>query len=64
MNDFNIGSTYVLGRKEYGRLGLGKNCDDAKELTLIPTLQNKKVINISCGSCVSFAITDNGTKIT
>lgn len=55
------GLTYVLGRKEYGRLGLGKNCDDANEPTIILALQDKKVINISCGSCVSFAVTDEGT---
>lgn len=50
----------MLGRKEYGRLGLGENCDDATEPTLIPALQDKKVINISCGSCVSFAVTEEG----
>lgn len=54
------GQTYVLGRKEYGRLGLGENCDDATEPTLIPALKDKKVINISCGSCVSFAVTEEG----
>lgn len=61
--DRSTGRTYVLGRKEYGRLGLGKDSDDAIEPTIIPALENKKVINISCGGCVSFAVTDEGKMI-
>ncbi|XP_018332312.1 regulator of chromosome condensation isoform X2 [Agrilus planipennis] len=54
------GKTYAIGRKEYGRLGLGKDCDDATELTEIPFLKNKKVVNIACGSATSFAVLDVG----
>lgn len=56
------GRMYAIGRKEYGRLGLGKDCDDATELIQIPALKDKKVINISCGSATSFAVTDKGSS--
>lgn len=52
--------TYVIGRHEYGRLGLGENGKDIEELTIIPSLQQKKCVEIACGSSVSFAVTDNG----
>jgi alpha-tubulin suppressor-like RCC1 family protein len=54
------GVIYALGRKEYGRLGLGEDCDDAKELIPICALRDKKCVDISCGSAVSFAVTDKG----
>jgi regulator of chromosome condensation len=54
------GVIYALGRKEYGRLGLGEDCDDAKELIPIPALKDKKCVDISCGDSVSFAVTDRG----
>lgn len=54
------GITYAIGRKEYGRLGLGKDCDDATELTKIPMLKDKDVINIACGSATSFAVSKEG----
>ncbi|XP_069698532.1 regulator of chromosome condensation isoform X2 [Periplaneta americana] len=54
------GATHALGRKEYGRLGLGEDCDDAKAPTPIPALRDKKCMDISCGSIVSFAVTDSG----
>lgn len=55
-----VGVIYALGRKEYGRLGLGEDCDDAKKLIPIPALKDKKCVDISCGSCASFAVTDKG----
>lgn len=54
------GKVYVLGRKEYGRLGLGKDCGDAKELTLVSAISNDKCIDIACGSSVSYAVTKSG----
>lgn len=54
------GKTYAIGRKEYGRLGLGENCEDAAALTEISALKDKNVINISCGSASSFAVTKEG----
>ncbi|PSN52909.1 Regulator of chromosome condensation [Blattella germanica] len=54
------GVIYALGRKEYGRLGLGEGCEDAKEPIEISTLSGKKCVDISCGDAVSFAVTDKG----
>jgi regulator of chromosome condensation len=54
------GKTYAIGRKDYGRLGLGKDGDHVTELTEIPVLQNKKVVHVACGSSTSFAVTDKG----
>lgn len=54
------GRTFAIGRKEYGRLGLGEDCEDAQELVEIPALKGKKVIHIGSGSATSFAVTDKG----
>lgn len=58
------GKVYALGRKEYGRLGLGKECEDATELQLIGDLKDKKIVNVACGSATSFAVTENGKYTT
>lgn len=58
-----IGQVFVMGRKEYGRLGLGPNCLDAKELTLVSALSSMKCIDISAGSAQSFAVTELGIII-
>lgn len=54
------GKVYSMGRKEYGRLGLGEDCEDKSEPTCIPLLADKKCICICAGSTVSFAVTDDG----
>ncbi|ESO06884.1 hypothetical protein HELRODRAFT_76996, partial [Helobdella robusta] len=54
------GKSYSMGRKEYGRLGLGEVKEDVKELTLIDTLADKKVLSISAGASVSYAVDDQG----
>lgn len=59
-----IGQVFVMGRKEYGRLGLGPNCSDAKELTLVSALSSMKCIDISAGSAQSFAVTELGMTTT
>uniref|UniRef100_A0A182VY01 RCC1-like domain-containing protein n=1 Tax=Anopheles minimus TaxID=112268 RepID=A0A182VY01_9DIPT len=52
---------YAIGRKEYGRLGLGENVtDDAKTLQPVAVLGDKKVVSVCCGESTSFAVTDKG----
>jgi len=58
---FGVGKVYSMGRKEYGRLGLGEEGLEEKACpTLIPKLQNLKCIDINSGSAVSYAVTDEG----
>lgn len=54
------GSVYTLGRKEYGRLGLGADCEDAVKPTKVQIPDNAKCIDATCGSFASFAVTDDG----
>ncbi|XP_075162193.1 regulator of chromosome condensation 1 [Haematobia irritans] len=56
----NDGSVFVIGRKDYGRLGLGTVSDDVTELKPIAALKGKKVVSVSCGEAQSFALTDDG----
>lgn len=56
------GKVYAIGRKEYGRLGLGENCEDAVALKEIKSLENKKCTYIACGSATSFAVTEKGRQ--
>ncbi|XP_035891298.1 regulator of chromosome condensation isoform X1 [Anopheles stephensi] len=52
---------YAIGRKEYGRLGLGDDVtDDAKTLQPVAVLGDKKVVSVCCGESTSFAVTDKG----
>ncbi|KAG1652633.1 Regulator of chromosome condensation [Nymphon striatum] len=54
------GKAYALGRKEYGRLGLGENCEDAATPTIITTLSESKCHQVDSGVCVSFAVDEEG----
>uniref|UniRef100_A0A1A9VL10 RCC1-like domain-containing protein n=1 Tax=Glossina austeni TaxID=7395 RepID=A0A1A9VL10_GLOAU len=54
------GTVQIVGRKEYGRLGLGPANEDATELTTISALAQKGVVHISCGDAQSFAATSDG----
>lgn len=59
------GKVYSIGRAEYGRLGLGEaNTEDGKADAKVPTvvkaLADKKCVDVSCGTAVSFAVTDQG----
>lgn len=56
----NDNKVYSIGRKEYGRLGLGEVSDDIKELTLIESLSDKNIIAISCGAENTFGLTSDG----
>lgn len=52
---------YAIGRRDYGRLGLGNNLkEDVIELKEIEVLNNKEIIDITCGEAQSFAISKNG----
>lgn len=54
------GICYVIGRRDYGRLGLGQLSDDVIELQPVNALVGKKIRSISCGEAQSFALTDDG----
>lgn len=56
----NDGECFAIGRKEYGRLGLGDVAEDVEELQLVPSLKKKVVVEIACGEISSFAITQDG----
>jgi regulator of chromosome condensation len=56
-NDHNV---YSIGRKEYGRLGLGAVKDDITALTVIDELKNKNIVSISCGAENSFGLSKDG----
>lgn len=51
---------FAIGRKEYGRLGIGEADNDIEALVPIEKLNNEKVIQLSCGESCSFAVTENG----
>lgn len=52
------GSVFAVGRKEYGRLGLGENTEDCLAPKKIPDLQN--VTTVAAGTACSFAVTAPG----
>ena len=52
------GGVYVVGRKEYGRLGLGENCVEPEEFQKVPDMEN--VSSVTAGSACSFAVTETG----
>lgn len=53
------GTVHVIGRRDYGRLGLGENLtEDLGELTEIATLKGVK--KVGCGDTTSYAITSQG----
>ena len=51
---------YALGRKEYGRLGLGEDAEETREPTLVSSLNSSKCIQVNAGTAVSFAVTEAG----
>lgn len=54
------GSVYTLGRKEYGRLGLGEDCEDQSSPTLVPGLKEVVCSSVAAGNLVSYAVSENG----
>lgn len=51
---------HAIGRRDYGRLGLGDVKDDVEKLTPIGGLQKLAVTDINCGDCNTLAITKDG----
>jgi regulator of chromosome condensation len=60
----NNGNVYCIGRKDYGRLGVGRLADDLESFILVEGLKHEKVIDIACGDSTSFALCDNGRLYT
>lgn len=54
------GKVYSLGRKEYGRLGLGVETEEKSSPTMVKALDDERCVNIACGTAVSLAVTDDG----
>ena len=55
------GVVYSFGRKEYGRLGLGKNgLEEKSKPTIIPKLRSKRCVHVDCGTAVSYAVASDG----
>uniref|UniRef100_T1J8U9 RCC1-like domain-containing protein n=1 Tax=Strigamia maritima TaxID=126957 RepID=T1J8U9_STRMM len=54
------GDVYTMGRKEYGRLGLGENTQDLAVPTVVPELVSKNCIDIACGVATSYAVDSLG----
>ena len=52
------GSVFAIGRKEYGRLGLGENTEEPLLPKTIPDLQN--IATIAAGTACSFAVSESG----
>jgi len=56
----NDNKVHAIGRKDYGRLGLGEVENDVDVLTPITYLSKLDIADVSCGESNSFAITKNG----
>ena len=53
------GSVYVMGRREYGRLGLGEsNSEEPSTPRHVPQLTN--IVDVAAGSICSFAVSNSG----
>lgn len=51
---------FSIGRKDYGRLGLGDVKEDVTELTEIKELADKKIVSISSGPENAFGLSEDG----
>ena len=52
------GSVFVMGRADYGRLGLGENCGERSVPTRVPDMASAS--SVAAGSCCSFSVTESG----
>lgn len=51
---------YVIGRKDYGRLGIGPIENDLEKITIVKKFEKIPIKSISCGDNCSFAVTESG----
>lgn len=52
---------FAIGRKDYGRLGLGNIEEEViDKLTEIKSLEEKGIVSLECGECCSFAVSEEG----
>lgn len=56
----NDNKCFAIGRKDYGRLGLGDVNEDVEKLMPIESLDKLTVVQLECGESCSFAVTDDG----
>lgn len=49
-----------MGRREYGRLGLGELKEDKVKPTPITTLEGHKATSVSAGECISLVVVEGG----
>lgn len=56
----NDNKCFAIGRKDYGRLGLGDIDEDVDKLTPIKTLEHVNVVQLESGESCSFAVTQDG----
>jgi regulator of chromosome condensation len=56
----NDNKVHAVGRRDYGRLGLGDVAEDVTTLTPVTGLQKQNIVDINCGDCNTFAITKEG----
>ena len=51
---------HALGRKEYGRLGVGEGGEDCLVPTQVPGLAAARCLEVAAGTAVSYAVTEDG----
>ena len=54
------GGVFVMGRADYGRLGLGENCGERSVPTRVPDIDRAN--SVAAGSCCSFSVTESGEQ--